>query len=171
MSKGAGAFRSIGEVAQLIGVAPHVLRYWETQFSALRPMKRSDGRRYYRPDDVRLAAGLCQVLRDDGMTIRGAKKMIAADRGAALRDLGDARLAQGPVEPRAKPAPLPRRAPRGPAPLPLFPAPPASAWLPRLTRLARQLDRMTAQDARWQHARPLALKLRRAITATSSAAS
>ncbi|MFV0386864.1 MerR family transcriptional regulator [Paracoccus sp. (in: a-proteobacteria)] len=92
MRKKAYAFRSIGEVARLIGVAPHVLRYWETQFSQLRPMKRPDGRRYYRPEDVLLAAGLCEVLRDDGLTIRGAKKMLARDRGDSFRERGAARL-------------------------------------------------------------------------------
>lgn len=92
MKKGADAFRSIGEVAKLIGVAPHVLRYWETQFPQLKPMKRPDGRRYYRPEDVRLVAGLCEVLRDDGMTIRGAKKMMSRDRGDAIRARGLARL-------------------------------------------------------------------------------
>jgi DNA-binding transcriptional MerR regulator len=83
MTKGADAFRSIGEVARLLGVAPHVLRYWETQFSLLKPMKRPDGRRYYRPDDVRLAAGLCTVLRDEGLTIRGAKMLLRPADAAA----------------------------------------------------------------------------------------
>lgn len=92
MKKKAEAFRSIGEVAKLIGVAPHVLRYWETQFSQLKPMKRPDGRRYYRPDDVHLAAGLCDVLRDEGLTIRGAKKVLARDRGESVRERGMARL-------------------------------------------------------------------------------
>lgn len=92
MKKGADAFRSIGEVAKLIGVAPHVLRYWETQFSQLRPMKRPDGRRYYRPEDVRLAAGLCEILREEGLTIRGARKMLARDRGEAVRARGAERL-------------------------------------------------------------------------------
>ncbi|MDO5613690.1 MAG: MerR family transcriptional regulator [Paracoccus sp. (in: a-proteobacteria)] len=115
MEKGAEAFRSIGEVAKLIGVAPHVLRYWETQFSLLKPVKRSDGRRYYRPDDVRLAAGLCEILRDEGLTIRGARKLLARDRGAAVRARGVARLgeavaAQGdvaePVDMAAPPSAL-----------------------------------------------------------------
>lgn len=104
MQKSAEAFRSIGEVAELIGVAPHVLRYWETQFSALKPMKRPDGRRYYRPDDVRLVAGLCELLRDEGLTIRGAKKIIAKDRGESVRARGAARLADAAV---ADHAPLP----------------------------------------------------------------
>lgn len=92
MKKRAEAFRSIGEVAKLIGVAPHVLRYWETQFSQLKPMKRPDGRRYYRPEDVLLAAGLCEVLREEGLTIRGAKKILSKDRGEAVRARGAARL-------------------------------------------------------------------------------
>lgn len=93
MAKGAEAFRSIGEVAELIGVASHVLRYWETQFPSLKPMKRPDGRRYYRPADVDLAAGICALLRDDGLTIRGALKLIAVDRGAAVRRRGIGYLA------------------------------------------------------------------------------
>ena len=76
----------------MIGAAPHVLRYWETQFSQLKPMKRPDGRRYYRPEDVQLAAGLCEVLREEGLTIRGAKKLIARDRGEFVRARGLARL-------------------------------------------------------------------------------
>ncbi|KGJ04943.1 DNA-binding transcriptional regulator, MerR family [Paracoccus halophilus] len=108
MNKSPDAFRSIGEVSRLVGVAPHVLRYWETQFSQLSPVKRADGRRYYRPDDVRLAAGLCQVLREEGLSIRGAKRLISADRGAGLRKIGMARLdenlgetAEAAQEPRA----------------------------------------------------------------------
>ncbi len=92
MEKSPEAFRSIGEVARLVGVAPHVLRYWEGQFAQLSPMKRADGRRYYRPEDVQLAAALCEVMREEGLTIRGAKRLIAADRGAALRARGAARL-------------------------------------------------------------------------------
>ncbi|MFC3168213.1 MerR family transcriptional regulator [Paracoccus fontiphilus] len=105
MTKGADAFRSIGEVARLLGVAPHVLRYWETQFPLLKPMKRPDGRRYYRPEDVRLAAGLCTVLRDEGLTIRGAKKLLARDRGASVRERGVVRLSEL-VEPPVEAADL-----------------------------------------------------------------
>lgn len=93
MTKSPQAFRSIGEVARLVEVAPHVLRYWETQFPALSPVKRADGRRYYRLDDVLLAAGICEALREDGLTIRGARRLIAQDRGAGLRARGRARLA------------------------------------------------------------------------------
>ena len=86
------AFRSIGEVARLVGVATHVLRYWETQFPALAPVRRPDGRRYYRPDDLLLAAGLCEVMREEGLTIRGAQRLIALDKGATLRERGRLRL-------------------------------------------------------------------------------
>lgn len=92
MHKRADAYRSIGEAARLVGVATHVLRYWETQFAQLKPMRRPDGRRYYRPDDVRLAAGLAIALREDGLTTRGAARLIAKDGGAELRARGAARL-------------------------------------------------------------------------------
>ncbi|MFC3568613.1 MerR family transcriptional regulator [Paracoccus simplex] len=106
MSKSPDAFRSIGEVSRLVAVAPHVLRYWETQFSQLSPVKRADGRRYYRPDDVRLAAGLCQVMREEGLSIRGAKRLIAADRGAGLREIGAARLGESLAEETAAERPV-----------------------------------------------------------------
>lgn len=134
MQKREDAFRSIGEVASLIGVAPHVLRYWETQFPQLKPMKRPDGRRYYRPDDLRLAAGLCVLLRDDGLTIRGAKKLIAQDRGESVRARGDARLQktgdldtpilEQAAEASDPPPPPPAEAPP-PAPEPAAPPPQA----------------------------------------------
>ncbi|WP_312526897.1 MerR family transcriptional regulator [Paracoccus sp. (in: a-proteobacteria)] len=95
MTKAPEAFRSIGEVSRLVGVATHVLRYWEGQFTQLSPVKRADGRRYYRPEDIKLVAGLCQVLREDGLSIRGAKRLIAEDRGAGLRQIGAARLGEG----------------------------------------------------------------------------
>lgn len=107
MSKSPDAFRSIGEVSRLVGVAPHVLRYWESQFSQLSPVKRADGRRYYRPDDVRLAAGLCQVMREEGLSIRGAKRLISADRGAGLREIGSARLGEQMGEALPGPGPAP----------------------------------------------------------------
>ena len=160
MKKAAEAFRSIGEVAKLIGVAPHVLRYWETQFSQLKPMKRPDGRRYYRPDDVRLAAGLCEVLRDDGLTIRGARKLMAQDRAESVRERGAARLAAlfaasdsaeaKPTSPDSGPSSRARQRRKRPATeaasLPLFPDPPARStsalpWLARLITLSTLLDR------------------------------
>lgn len=112
MVKSPDAFRSIGEVARLVGVAPHVLRYWEEQFSQIAPVRRPDGRRYYRPADVALIAGLVATLRDDGMTIRGARRLIAADKGAALRERGAERLALSAPDEASPPSsrtPAPRR--------------------------------------------------------------
>ncbi|WP_347268080.1 MerR family transcriptional regulator [Paracoccus sp. (in: a-proteobacteria)] len=134
MVKSPDAFRSIGEVSDLIGVAPHVLRYWESQFSQLAPVKRADGRRYYRPDDVRLAAGLCQVMREEGLSIRGAKRLIAADRGAGLRRIGATRLGEAPGE-NGHAAPAPPRPPSAP------PANAGSHWLARLATAAAGLRR------------------------------
>lgn len=68
------AFRTIGEVAEELGVAPHVLRFWETRFPQLRPLKRSGGRRYYRPEDVQLLREIRTLLYEEGFTIEGAKK-------------------------------------------------------------------------------------------------
>ena len=103
MTKSPQAFRTIGEVSRAVGVATHVLRHWETQFPQLAPVKRADGRRYYRPEDVQLAAGLCEILREHGLTIRGARRLIAPDRGAAVRARGAARLGEAatgtPVDP------------------------------------------------------------------------
>jgi DNA-binding transcriptional MerR regulator len=140
MSKSPDAFRSIGEVSHLVGVAPHVLRYWESQFSQLSPVKRADGRRYYRPDDVRLVAGLCQVLREEGLSIRGAKRLITADRGAGLRDIGAARLGEAMGETGAAPAPaiapvvqlaIPKASKPPAAKTPATKTPAASAATPR----------------------------------------
>ena len=62
----------IGEVAKLAGVKPHVLRFWETRFQQIKPLKRGGGRRYYRPDDVDLLRGIRHLLYSEGYTIRGA---------------------------------------------------------------------------------------------------
>lgn len=70
------ALRTIGEVAQALGVRQHVLRYWEEQFPMLRPIKRSGGRRYYRPEDVRLVATIDRLVHRDGYTLRGARLAI-----------------------------------------------------------------------------------------------
>jgi DNA-binding transcriptional MerR regulator len=69
-------FFKIGEVAQIVGVRPHVLRYWETEFSALRPMKTRGAHRVYRRRDVELSVLIKRLLHDDGLTIPGAKKRL-----------------------------------------------------------------------------------------------
>ena len=113
-AKSEDAFRTIGEAATELGLKTHVLRFWETKFDNLRPMKRADGRRYYRPDDMELLRKLQNLLHVQGLTIRGAIKtmdgqpgaadvieaevgedgakemMIPAETGASVRDLQDA---------------------------------------------------------------------------------
>lgn len=79
--KDAGALRSIGEVSAALGIKPHVLRYWENQFSALRPLKRAGGRRLYRPEDVALIERIERLVTREGYTLKGAKAAI--DGGAA----------------------------------------------------------------------------------------
>ncbi|MDB3879779.1 MerR family transcriptional regulator [Alphaproteobacteria bacterium] len=70
------AFRTISEVSALLDVPQHVLRFWESKFSSLRPLKRSGGRRYYRPNDVAVLRRIRQLLYIDGFTIKGAQKMV-----------------------------------------------------------------------------------------------
>ncbi|MFD1880339.1 MerR family transcriptional regulator [Paracoccus pacificus] len=133
--KAPGAFRSIGEVSEIIGVAPHVLRYWERQFPNLSPVKRGDGRRYYRPEDVTLIAGLFVAMRIEGMAIRGVKRQLKLDRGAGLRIKGAAHLGLDADAAEAPPAaaPAPDRAGTTtaaappPAPPPPARSPPAAA--------------------------------------------
>lgn len=75
-SKSAEAFRTISEVATDLDVPQHVLRFWETKFSQVRPMKRGGGRRYYRPEDVELLRTIRSLLYDDGYTIKGVQKLL-----------------------------------------------------------------------------------------------
>ncbi|WP_235857749.1 MerR family transcriptional regulator [Marimonas lutisalis] len=76
MAKSADAFRTISEVADWLGTPAHVLRFWESKFSQIKPVKRAGGRRYYRPADMELIGGIKKLLHDDGMTIKGVQKML-----------------------------------------------------------------------------------------------
>lgn len=76
MEKSPEAFRTISEVADLLETPAHVLRFWESRFPQIRPVKRAGGRRYYRPGDVALLSGIKRLLHDDGMTIRGVQKIL-----------------------------------------------------------------------------------------------
>lgn len=76
MEKSPDAFRTISEVADLLETPAHVLRFWETRFPQVRPVKRAGGRRYYRPGDVALLSGIRRLLHDEGMTIRGVQKVL-----------------------------------------------------------------------------------------------
>ena len=84
--KAGGAFRTIGEVAQSTGVAPHVLRYWETRFPQLRPVTRAGNRRYYRPEDVALVERIDRLLNRDGYTMRGVQRLLAGETASPARN-------------------------------------------------------------------------------------
>lgn len=75
-TKSPDAFRTISEVSEVLDTPAHVLRFWESRFSQVRPVKRAGGRRYYRPGDIALLAGIKKLLHDDGMTIRGVQKIL-----------------------------------------------------------------------------------------------
>ena len=75
MAKSPEAFRTISEAAVELGVPQHVLRFWETKFSFIRPMKRAGGRRFYRPQDVAVLGAVRRLLHDDGYTIKGVQKL------------------------------------------------------------------------------------------------
>ena len=76
MTKSPDAFRTISEVAEWLDVPAHVLRFWESRFTQVRPVKRAGGRRYYRPTDMELLGGIKRLLHDDGLTIRGVQKLL-----------------------------------------------------------------------------------------------
>ncbi|GAB5446588.1 MerR family transcriptional regulator [Gymnodinialimonas sp.] len=87
MPKSAQAFRTIREVADWLDVAAHVLRFWESKFNQIKPVKRAGGRRYYRPADMKLVGGIKVLLHDRGLTIRGVQKMIADEGVEAVTSL------------------------------------------------------------------------------------
>jgi DNA-binding transcriptional MerR regulator len=110
------AFRTISEVAEQLDVPQHVLRFWETRFSQIRPMKRGGGRRYYRPEDVDLLKGIRTLLYGEGYTIRGAQKILKENgvahvvgigRGEIAVEAGDGGAPQAPAsrQRRSRPSP------------------------------------------------------------------
>ena len=93
MDKAPDAFRTISEVAQELDIPQHVLRFWETRFSQIKPMKRSGGRRYYRPDDVDLLKGIRRLLYGEGYTIRGVQRILKEHGIKSVQGLADASAA------------------------------------------------------------------------------
>lgn len=87
MAKSADAFRTISEVAEWLGVQTHVLRFWESKFSQVRPVKRAGGRRYYRPADMLLLGGIRKLLHEDGLTIKGVQKVLREEGVPYVADL------------------------------------------------------------------------------------
>ena len=90
MDKAPDAFRTISEVADDLDIPQHVLRFWETRFAQIKPMKRSGGRRYYRPDDVDLLKGIRRLLYSEGYTIRGVQRILKEHGIKSVQGLADA---------------------------------------------------------------------------------
>src|SRR5580700_8418324 len=100
LDKAPDAFRTISEVATDLDVPQHVLRFWESRFAQIKPVKRAGGRRYYRPEDIDLLKGIRALLYSDGLTIRGVQKVLK-DRGlrhVAMVGRGDAPATFAPPE-------------------------------------------------------------------------
>lgn len=95
MDKSPEAFRTISEAAESMDLPQHVLRFWETRFPQIKPLKRGGGRRYYRPDDIELLRAIKRLLYDEGYTIKGVQKM--------LREQGAQTLARAATDPPADP--------------------------------------------------------------------
>lgn len=93
MAKGPDAFRTISEAADELGVPQHVLRFWETKFTFIRPLKRAGGRRFYRPQDIALLKGVRALLHDQGYTIRGVQKLHREQGVRRLASVGDPTVA------------------------------------------------------------------------------
>ncbi|MDP6688910.1 MAG: MerR family transcriptional regulator [Alphaproteobacteria bacterium] len=87
-SKAPGAFRTIGEVATDLEVPQHVLRFWESKFAQVKPLKRGGGRRYYRPEDVDLLRGIRHLLYSDGYTIKGVQKLLREIGSKSIMESG-----------------------------------------------------------------------------------
>lgn len=87
--KSASAFRTISEVATELDVQQHVLRFWETRFSQIKPMKRGGGRRYYRPEDVELIRRIHHLLYNEGYTIRGVQKLLQGSKSSFMAKTAD----------------------------------------------------------------------------------
>lgn len=98
MTKSDDAFRTISEVASELGLATHVLRFWESKFPQIKPLKRTGGRRYYRPDDVALLRRLQTLLHDEGYTIKGVQKLFREEGARKFIDEGSTE-AQAPSDP------------------------------------------------------------------------
>jgi len=90
LAKAPDAFRTISEAAEELDLPQHVLRFWETRFTQIKPLKRGGGRRYYRPDDVLLLKGIRHLLYDQGFTIKGVQRILKQEGPRHVIDVGDA---------------------------------------------------------------------------------
>ncbi|HAJ01677.1 MULTISPECIES: MerR family transcriptional regulator [unclassified Brevundimonas] len=110
MAKSPEAFRSISEAATEVGVPQHVLRFWETKFAFVSPVKRAGGRRFYRPEDIDILKGVRRLLHEEGLTLKGVARLHKAQ--GIKRILGQEEAGPAPESPVPD---MPTRAPTPPA--------------------------------------------------------
>ena len=102
-SKDPGALKTIGELSHELGIAQHILRYWETRFPQLKPMQRAGNRRYYRPADVALARRIHRLLNEEGYTVRGVQKLLRDKSGEVMPEaISRPPPVPAPAEPTAR---------------------------------------------------------------------
>ncbi len=132
--KSASAFRTISEVADELDLPQHVLRFWETKFPQVRPMKRGGGRRYYRPDDVQLLHRIRDLLYVDGYTIKGVQKL--------MRQSGSVRNFVSESQPRVPLGDADTTTTAAPAVKPQVTAPSDTAWLDEVNGIVADLKNL-----------------------------
>jgi DNA-binding transcriptional MerR regulator len=116
LEKSPDAFRTISEAAEELRVPQHVLRFWETKFTQIKPMKRAGGRRYYRPTDIIVLKGIRGLLYDEGYTIRGVQRIFKEEGTAFIAGVGKGEITPRKGDAFHEGAPMPgtaRVAPRG----------------------------------------------------------
>ena len=143
--KSASAFRTISEVAGELDVPQHVLRFWESKFIQVRPMKRGGGRRYYRPEDIDLLRSIRELLYTDGYTIKGVQKLL---REGGVKALAERRMT--PEPPAVEPTPIGHagataRAAPDPAPQAASDASEVEALKAALGEVLEELERIRAR--------------------------
>ena len=160
VEKAPDAFRTISEAAEELDVPQHVLRFWETRFSQIKPMKRAGGRRYYRPADVELLKGIRSLLYKEGYTIRGVQKILKEDGAGHVAGVGrgeieprrrEGEMATAPPPGMAKAAPRvikPGAKPASPEPQLALPLPPAAAAAPGEPKTVSRLSENHAEMLR-----------------------
>lgn len=117
LDKSPDAFRTISEVAEDLDLPQHVLRFWETRFTQIKPMKRGGGRRYYRPHDVELIKGIRHMLYDQGYTIKGVQKLLRDNGNQFLMAVGNGDVAATEALAQRKQAEAPELVPAAPQPV------------------------------------------------------
>lgn len=127
VEKSPDAFRTISEAAEELDLPQHVLRFWETRFSTIKPLKRGGGRRYYRPEDVMLLKGIRHLLYDQGFTIKGVQRILKDQGSRYVIGIGEGKPVEPVTVPPTEQAPPPRTALSAPDADDAAPAPEGSA--------------------------------------------